>query len=221
MQTDLHIHTSRFSGCSNIEPVQALQRAKLLGLGAIALTEHGIRWPDEEIEKLVKSSGIKDLVVIPGQEVTCYSQLGKFQGEFLVFGYHESLGSNKSVQTVIKLVHSEGGVVIAAHPYKKHKNGVGFFGSGHTTAELEIDGLEIEHPAYDDECRFLALQAMSNGNLAGLGSSDAHELNDIGACRTIFESQIDSTGSLVDGIRLKQVRAVNFRKRSTSGSFLS
>jgi predicted metal-dependent phosphoesterase TrpH len=220
MQTDLHIHTNRFSGCSNIEPVEALQQAKLLGLGAIALTEHGIQWPDEEIQNLLKYSGIKDLVIIPGQEVTCYSQSGKFQGEFLVFGYHESLGSNKSIQKVIKLVHSEGGVVVAAHPYKKNKNGVGFFGSGHSTVELEIDGLEIEHPAYDDECRSLALLAMSRGNFAGIGCSDAHELNDIGACRTIFETQIDSTSSLINSIRLKQVKALNFRKRHTSGSNL-
>lgn len=212
IQADLHIHTRRFSGCSNIEPVEALHRAKSLGLRAIAFTEHGIRWSDEEIEKLLKYSGINDMVIIPGQEIACYSERGKFQGEFLVFGYHESLGSNKSLQSVIKLVHSESGVVIAAHPYKKNKTGVGFFGCGHAVTELELDGLEVEHPSYDDESRSLAFHAMSVCNLAGLGCSDAHELNDIGACRTVFETQIDSTNSLIASIRLKRLRAINCRK---------
>ncbi len=212
IQADLHIHTRRFSGCSNIDPIEALHRAKSLGLKVVAFTEHGIRWPDDEIERLLRYSGIKDLVIIPGQEVACYSERGNFQGEFLVFGYHESLGSNKSAQTLIKLVHSEGGVVIAAHPYKKNKTGEGFFGCGNTMTELEIDGLEVEHPSYDDESRSLAFHAMSVCNLAGLGCSDAHELNDIGACRTVFETEIDSVNSLVTSIHLKRLGAANCRK---------
>jgi predicted metal-dependent phosphoesterase TrpH len=208
MEADFHIHTNRYSGCSNIEPAHALKRAKQVGLGAIALTEHGIRWPDDEIEKLLKHCGVKDLVVIPGQEVSCYSESGKFQGEFLVFGYPESLGSNKSAQRVIGLVHSEGGVVIAAHPFKRLKNGNGFYGSGLATREFEVDGLEIEHPSYDDQSRSMAREVMKSRNIAGLGCSDAHDVNTIGACRTAFETDIDSLISLVAHIRSKQLKAV-------------
>ncbi len=209
MEADLHIHTNRYSGCSNIEPAQALKRAKQVGLGAIALTEHGIRWPDDEIEKLLKRCGIQDLVVIPGQEVACYSESGKFQGEFLVFGYPESLGSNKSAQRVIELVHSEGGVVIAAHPFKKLEHGNGFYGSGLATCEFEVDGLEIEHPSYDDQSRSLASEVMKSRNIAGLGCSDAHDLNAIGICRTVFETDIDSAMSLVALVQSRQIKAVN------------
>jgi len=212
MEADLHIHTNRYSGCSNIEPAHALKRAKQLGLGAIALTEHGIRWPDDEIEKLLKYCDVQDLLVIPGQEVACYSESGKFQGEFLVFGYPESLGSNKSAQRVIELVHSEGGVIIAAHPFKKLQHGNGFYGSGFATCELEIDGLEIEHPSYDNQSRSLACDVMKSQNIAGLGCSDAHDLNTIGVCRTVFETDIDSVISLIAKIRCKQLRAVSLRK---------
>lgn len=212
MEADLHIHTNRYSGCSNIEPAQALKRAKQVGLGAIALTEHGIRWPDDEIEKLLKRCGVKDLLVIPGQEVACYSESGKFQGEFLVFGYPESLGSNKSAQRVIALVHSEGGVVIAAHPFKKLKNGSGYYGSGLATCEFEVDGLEIEHPSYDDRSRSLACEMMKSLNIVGLGSSDAHDLNAIGICRTVFETDIDSVVSLAAQIRSKQIKTINLLK---------
>jgi len=42
MEADLHIHTMRYSGCSNIDPLAALQMAAQAGLDLIALTEHGI-----------------------------------------------------------------------------------------------------------------------------------------------------------------------------------
>lgn len=208
MEADLHVHTNRYSGCSNIDPVAALKRAREVGLGAVALCEHGIRWPDHQISNLLKISGVEDVLVVPGQEVACYSQSGAFQGEFLVFGYPVSLGSNKPIQRVIEMVHDEGGVVIAAHPFKKQDHGKSFYGSGHATAEWDVDGLEIDHPSYDDESRALARQVMTVKNIAGLGCSDAHDLEVIGACRSIFEIDIDSVELLVAAIRAGRVRSV-------------
>ena len=106
MELDLHIHTNLYSGCSNINPEKLIKRAIEAGLDGIALTEHSIRWPDDKIEQLKKSSGVEEsFIIIPGQEIACYSTSGKFQGEVLVFGYPKSLGSNKSVEQVIELVH--------------------------------------------------------------------------------------------------------------------
>jgi predicted metal-dependent phosphoesterase TrpH len=212
MEADLHIHTSRYSGCSTIDPVAAVRKAKILGLGAIAFTEHGIRWPDDEIALLVQRSGVEDLLVIPGQEVACYSPSGKFQGEFLVFGYQHSLGSNKPAERVIELVHGEGGVVIAAHPFKRQKVGHGFYGTGLSTLDLDVDGLEIVHPDYDIEGQAMALQMMQDKRIAGLGCSDAHDLGAIGVCRTIFERDIASVGLLAAEIRSRRVRASRFTR---------
>jgi len=212
MEADLHIHTNRYSGCSNIDPVEALKRARQVGLGVIALTEHGIRWPDAEIEALVDRSGVEDVLVIPGQEVACYSNSGEFEGEFLVFGYPESLGSSKSVQKVIDMVHTEGGVVIAAHPFKKLSYADGFYGAGHSISELSIDGLEIEHPSYDEESRILAREVMISMNIAGIGCSDAHDLNVIGSCRTIFSARVDDENALCKEIRAGRPGTLNLRK---------
>ena len=49
MEIDLHIHTNRYSGCSNLDPLALVRRARRIGLDGIALTEHGIRWTDEDI----------------------------------------------------------------------------------------------------------------------------------------------------------------------------
>ena len=47
MEMDLHIHTNRYSGCSNLPPSGLLRKAREAGLDGIALTEHGIRWSDD------------------------------------------------------------------------------------------------------------------------------------------------------------------------------
>ncbi|MCD6571312.1 MAG: PHP domain-containing protein, partial [Deltaproteobacteria bacterium] len=170
MELDLHIHTRRYSGCSNIDPIAVLKKAKKVGLDGIALTEHGIRWGDDKIQELIEKSKVYDLLVIPGQEVACYTFYGEFQGEFLVFGYPKSLGSNRSVEDVLTLVHREGGVVIAAHPFKKlhNGNGDGYYGAGDSIYGLGIDGLEIEHPSYDEESRSLARDAMNIMHIPGI-----------------------------------------------------
>jgi len=206
-EADLHIHTRRYSGCSNIDPVEALRTAAKAGLDLIALTEHGIRWPDGELKALVAESGAGDLVVIPGQEAACYSARGAFQGEFLVYGFPESLGSNKSAEQLIEMVHAEGGVVVAAHPFKKTRTGEGYYGSAYLTKDLDLDGLEVEHPSYDETGRRLARETMTAMRITGIGCSDAHDLRAIGLCRTDFQDPIDSVESLCRAIRRGRVEA--------------
>jgi len=209
MEIDLHIHTNRYSGCSNINPKEVLKKAKRVGLDGIAFTEHGIRWSDEQISILIEKAKIENLLVFAGQEVACYTSYGQFQGELLVYGYPKSLGSNRSIEQVIRLVHAEGGVVIAAHPFKKLQTGEGYYGVGHTIYDFSVDGLEIEHPSYDDDSRNLAKQAMKQMKIAGIGSSDSHDLRSVGMCRTVFEKTVTSMESLCEEIRAKRLKAIN------------
>jgi hypothetical protein len=219
MVFDLHIHTNRYSGCSNIDPIEAVRKAARLGLDGIGFTEHGIRWKDEEIKELMEKSGVESLIIFPGQEVACYTMRGEFQGEFLVYGYPDSLGSNKSVEIVLELVHGSGGVVIAAHPFKPADSGYGFYGSGHALAGYEVDGLEVEHPDYDENGRKLAYELMLKKKLAGIGCSDAHDVRNIGICRTVFEERVDDIPGLCAAIRAGRVRAENKMKSSINGKY--
>jgi predicted metal-dependent phosphoesterase TrpH len=191
-----------------MEPLSALKRAEMVGLDLIAFTEHGIRRPDADIKLLVAQSGVSGLTVIPGEEVACYSRGGKFEGEFLVFGYPVSIGSNKSAKALIELVHGEGGIVIAAHPFKKVKFGEGYYGTGHKTGDLTLDGLEVLHPSYDDEDRAAAIAVMREKGIAGLGSGDAHDIAAVGSYRTRFERTITSLAVLAEEIRQCRLVAV-------------
>ncbi len=211
MEFDLHIHTSRYSGCSTIDAEQLLKKAESVRLDGIALTDHGIRWSEEDIACLIRKSGVKNLIVLPGQEVACYSTTGRFQGEFLVFGYSKSLGSSHTLESVLELVHGAGGVVIAAHPYKKRDDGVGFYGAGNEIYDTAIDGLEVEHPDYDVEGRLLARRAAEQLRVAGIGCSDAHELGAVGCCRTVFAQSVHDIPTLCEEIRAGHLEARQLR----------
>jgi hypothetical protein len=52
MRIDCHVHTSRYSGCSSIEPEELCELALERGLDALVLTEHRVRWAQDELDEL-------------------------------------------------------------------------------------------------------------------------------------------------------------------------
>lgn len=200
MVFDIHIHTRRYSGCSNIEPDELILRAKKIGLDGIALTEHGIRWPDERIDALLAKTRAKDLVIIVGQEVTCFDR-GRREGDFLVFGVHESLGSNISARRLIERAHGDGGIVIPAHPYKRSRIGDSYYGVGDGLYKLEVDAIELYHPEHDDEAIAKVKEASVKMGLPMTGGSDAHEIFMVGTCTTVFLNQIRDERDFIEAIK--------------------
>ena len=209
MEIDLHIHTNRYSGCSNLDPLALVRRARRIGLDGIALTEHGIRWSDEDIAALRSLAKEERLLILPGEEAACYDRSGRFQGEFLVFGYPRSLGSSRSIEDLSAMVHGDGGVVVAAHPFKKRKGGGGFYGAGYGVYDYSQDGLETVHPSYDAESASLAREAEKSLKIAGIGSSDAHDLRSVGLCRTRFFDPLTDLASLCRAIRERRLEALS------------
>jgi predicted metal-dependent phosphoesterase TrpH len=49
---DIHVHTRKYSGCSFIDPEDLIQQAVEAKLDGLAITEHGMRWPDDEFASL-------------------------------------------------------------------------------------------------------------------------------------------------------------------------
>ncbi len=209
MEIDLHIHTNRYSGCSNLDPLALVRRASRIGLDGIALTEHGIRWSEEDIAVLRNRAKEEHLLIFPGEEAACYDRCGRFQGEFLVYGYPRSLGSSRSIEDLSDRVHDEGGVVLAAHPFKKTKTGEGFYGAGYGVYDYVLDGLETAHPSYDADSVSLACAAEKSLNIAGIGSSDAHDLRSVGLCRTWFFDALTDMASLCRAIRERRLKALS------------
>ncbi|HOJ51179.1 MAG TPA: PHP domain-containing protein [Syntrophales bacterium] len=204
---DLHVHTRRYSDCAFTRPEDIITRALEEGLDGIALTEHGVRWPDQEFSQLLALAKTHNLLLINGQEIYTTDSSGRMEGEFLVFGIGRSLTGNYRAEELIDLVHGEGGIVIAAHPYKLSRNGkMHYYGAGDRLEYLPVDAVEHFHPDHNERARGKVEKIMRKRGLPGTGGSDAHVARAIGLCYTIFEVDIASEQELIEEIRAGRVR---------------
>jgi len=205
---DIHLHTDYYSGCSVISPEQLIQRAIEMRLDGIAITEHGIRWPDAKFDELRRLAEPHGLILINGQEVHTSSPRNGLEGEFLVFGVRKSLGADFSAKELVQIVHGEGGILIAAHPYKWSRlGGERYYGAGDRIYELELDAIELYHPHHDAASLTKVRQAMKKLGLPGTGGSDAHQLHDIGCCVTLFKNKVSCEEEYIGEIRAGNIQA--------------
>ncbi|MBI2876523.1 MAG: hypothetical protein HYY20_06545 [Candidatus Tectomicrobia bacterium] len=202
MLMDLHLHTTKYSWCSNIEPREAVRRALELRLDGIVLVEHDVVWKPEEILWLKEEAGAEELVVLRGMEISCNTREGLRHGHLLAFGFYQAANHYYRLCTeeVIAEVHRDGGVAIAAHPFR------GGFGFGDDIYRLELDAIEVYHPQHDPPKVRRAEQACQELKLPSIGGSDAHELKEIGAYLTYFPHPIASEEDLVREIKAGRCR---------------
>jgi predicted metal-dependent phosphoesterase TrpH len=197
MKFDLHMHTTRYSPDSRMEPLDLVRRARQVGLDGVVITEHDWLWTETELEELRAAE--PGLVVLAGMEVSCR------EGHFLAYGVRETaaLPHGIGVAAMCREVHRQGGAVVAAHPFRWGQR----FDEILRQEQPELDGLELMTNNMDAECRRRAAEMQRQENLAGLGSSDAHAEDVLGVCYTDIEGTIRNTRDLVAAIRARQTTA--------------
>ena len=198
MRIDLHIHTSPRSPCSAIEPAELAGVARNAGLDAVCLTEHQNRWTPADIEELSRKGGIP---VFQGNEITTN------RGDILVFGYDGDIRGVVDIQDLRREVEGGGGVMIAAHPFR------GFLLFGITQLQLDVeqasgrsvfqyvDGIEILNCKVTVPENDMARKVGERLGLPGVAGSDAHHLEEVGKCVTVFQREIRTDRDLVEEIR--------------------
>jgi predicted metal-dependent phosphoesterase TrpH len=197
MKFDLHMHTTRHSPDSVMEPRVMLRRAREVGLHGIVITEHDWLWTDEELDEL--RAAARGLVVLAGVEVSTK------QGHFLAYGVRNPflIPRNIGVADLCYEMHKQGGVVVAAHPFRWGQR----FRDILRQEQPDLDGLELMTNNMDADCRRQAAEVLAEQPLAGLGSSDAHHEDVLGLCYTEFEGTIRDDRDLVDAIRHRRTSA--------------
>src|SRR5438270_3855805 len=112
MKFDLHMHTTRHSPDSSMDPFVMLRRARELGLDGLVITEHDWLWTEEELDEL--RAAAPGLVVLAGVEVSAW------EGHFLAYGVGDpfALSRGMGVAELCREVHRQGGAVVAAHPFR-------------------------------------------------------------------------------------------------------
>ena len=205
---DIHIHTRKYSDCSFINPEELIAQALETHLDGIAITEHGMRWPDEEFDKLRKLADPHGIILINGQEIYTENNKKEMEGEFLVFGLKQSLTGRYSAKELIEKVHSEGGILIAAHPYKLSRGGKShYYGAGDRVYKLSIDAIELFHPDHSDRALSKVRKVMKELDIPGTGGSDAHKIFTVGSCVTLFENKIFDEKDFIREIRQGNIKA--------------
>jgi hypothetical protein len=179
MLMDLHVHTS-FSKGTKIEregvstPTELVKRAKEMGLGAIAITDHDNMDGVREALRAGKRYGI---IIIPGEEVSTH------QGHILALGIRKAIPKDLDYKKTLDIIHEQGGIGIASHPFDTANRGL-------KKLALECDGVEVFNA--------LNMERISNSKcekfakkhkLSAIAGSDAHRTDMLGHGLTRVEAR--------------------------------
>ncbi|MFX1514094.1 MAG: PHP-associated domain-containing protein [Promethearchaeota archaeon] len=182
---DLHVHTRPYSSCSRLSLREVLNNLDptIEGLG---ITNHDSL---DGVPRYARKGKTKDgeSVLLPGVEITT------IQGHIIAFGITEPPSKHLTPKEVIKIIHDEGGVAIAAHPFK-----LGF--KFEEMENLEWDAIEINGKIGRRENK-QARQLARLLEIPLVGGSDTHSLKDLNSCVTVFKQEIKTVADVVHQIQ--------------------
>ena len=215
MLIDLHNHTYPKSDDSFMSPDELVDAARLAGLDGVCITEHDEFWTWEDTARLSKRHGI---LVLPGSEINTDA------GHVLVFGLSRYRFGMHKPSFLRAEADSLGGVLIAAHPYRRRflkEPGADpdvraeMLAKAVADPPLRLfDAIESHNGrGYAEENRF-SEDLRTNLVLPGVGGSDAHRLQQVGTAATQFQRRITSLEDLIAEIRAGRTTPVKLAAAS-------
>ena len=186
MHYDFHVHTSRYSPCALDSPETICKRALEAGLAGIAITEHDLWWPSEELQSL--ADRFPELVIFRGAEYACP------EGHFLVFLPNgEDGGKDLNARSVLNLiagVHERGGMLIWAHPLR-------FGESLGWLKKAKLDGIEVASSNINARLGNIARKLAAHRDLGMFRNSDTHRANTLGKYYNEIPLQLRNTAEMI------------------------
>lgn len=196
MKFDHHLHTSRHSPDSIMDPRELLERAREIGLDGVVITEHDHQWaPDELAELAAEAQGLK---VLSGVEVSAR------EGHFLVYGLPDlsDVGPGIGVGELLRVVKRRGAAIVAAHPFRwmqPFDEIVGLHGPA-------FHGVEFVSNNVTAETRALADALLEASPMPRTGSSDAHDVDTLGCYYSEVDGRIETMADFVAALRKGAMR---------------
>jgi len=167
MKVELHLHTTRYSGCAAAAPQELMRRLIQTGYGAVYITEHHTVWGDDELDRLQRQ--FPQIRIFPGVELTL---------EYRAFSHLLVLGTNdpaylmiRDEARVLEKSRAEGHLTVLAHPYR--------WGGADALlkAGLLPDALEYQTPNLEPSQAAQAMAAAKQLSLPVVNSGDVHALD--------------------------------------------
>ncbi|MEK7807422.1 MAG: PHP domain-containing protein [Chloroflexota bacterium] len=197
---DLHIHTTKGSSDSSLNPEELILEAERLGLRGLCITEHSGPWDRHEFELFASRHNV---VLVRAMEVE--SDLG----HMLAFGLDRyQPGFNRAAE-LRSAADAAGGFVVSAHPFRA------VFSQPNRDRALLYQSMPgplpqqpedaLDHPVFklahavevanggtvEEENAF----AMHVAELLGIpvtGGSDAHSVHGLGRFVTVFRDEVNN-----------------------------
>ena len=200
---DHHVHTSKHSPDSVIDPHELIERAKAVGLDGVVITEHDYQWKRDELADLAAFGVKRGIKVFSGAEVSAR------EGHFLVYGLPdlEEVPPGVSVKEILSSVRAHKGAIVAAHPFRwdqdfeaiVRENGPAF------------DALELVSNNVTSQTRALTERLLKKHTMGRTGSSDGHEPEVVGCYFTEFPEPINTMADFVNALKARSGRPGNRR----------
>ena len=217
MLIDIHTHTFPKSDDSFLTPEALIEEAKRVGLDGICLTDHDGFWDPESVKNLSEKH---DFLVLPGCEVTTE------EGHLLVYGLDRYIFGMHRASTVKELVDEQGGVIVAAHPYRRRYRVEASHDKEMYSKMVDdaceeklftlVDAVEIFNGRGTDRENAFSQEVAKRFDMRGTGASDAHKLEDIGTFATEFVATIRGLEDLIGELREGRYRPVVLKKRQVA-----
>ncbi len=219
MKCDLHIHSFYSLRDGVNSPEDIINQAIKIGLDSVAITDH------DTINGFLKAKDYAkklEFDLIPGIEIS--SRGGHILGLFI----EEEIPKNISAEETIEMIHQHGGLAVAPHPYDLLRKGV-----GDLVKKLKFDGIEVMN-GRSYLANGKAKKVAENLDMALTGGSDAHIIDEVGNCYTIYKEylyrEIENKETKVEGnltnpysilkSKLKSLKRSPYRPPETSYLYL-
>jgi hypothetical protein len=205
---DLHTHTQPLSHDSLLTADDLIDLAKQSGLDGVCLTEHDFFW---EPEKVAELRSRHDFLVIPGIEVNTED------GHIVVFGLEHYVYGMHRIHELSALVEAAGGVMIAAHPYRRQlpfelrNEGDWSEALERATANpayTKVHAIESQNGRGSPRENAFAAEVASRLGARQTAASDAHAAADVGRCATEFERPITGLEDLIAELHAGRFRPI-------------
>lgn len=149
-------------------PQQMVDQAEKLGINALFITDH------DKIEGAIKAQKYaigKNIQVFVGEEI---STKAKGLGHLLGLGLNERIRPGLGVEESIDLIHSQGGIAIAPHPFDVKNEGIQF-------EAIQADAMESFNAINIDRfSNWRAKKFAQKNKMITLSGSDAHTMQMMG-----------------------------------------
>ncbi|MHB1296746.1 MAG: PHP domain-containing protein [Anaerolineae bacterium] len=190
MLIDLHVHTSRYSSCGRGTPEEMAERAIVVGLDALVLTEHNVVWPEDECAEL--QARYPALRILRGIEVTTSEG-----DDFLVYGVTEPevFASGMEAQEVVRQARAHDGFIVLAHPYR-YRPEVPVVVDDHG-----VDGVELFTGNTVMHAHQRAVALHERLGVLGIAASDAHHPSLLGLYALRLPRPVATERELVTALR--------------------